>query len=141
MGNVSMKKVASGPRFKIKNEVVVIFSTTEVRDIVWGAARELGRHLEAGIRLEIPHSLQPSLKALEVVSYKLKKKYPDIKRNTKFDDHERDLVLDFCTDPSTNQPWRKARPAQAKALKSKLTGAEQAAEVTEDELDQMIGTS
>ena len=71
----------------------------------------------------------------------LKQKYPDIKRNIKFDDSEKDLVLDICTDPSSNQPWRKDRPAQAKAMKLKM-GPEggQRAVVTEDELDLMLGT-
>ena len=81
---------------------------------------------------------------MEAVSYRLKQKYPDIKRNIKFDDEEKDLVLDFCTDPSTDAPWRKVRPAQAKAMKKKLGnggGGSQAAAITEDELDQMIGDS
>ena len=84
--------------------------------------------------------MQPSLKALEAVSYRLKQKYPDIKRNIKFDDQESDLVLDFCTDPSTEQPWRTLRPAQAKAMKAKMGAREgKPEEVTEDELDSMLG--
>ena len=141
MGTVSLKRVAFGPRSKIKNEVVVVFSSTEVRDAVKGSARELAGHPNAGIRLEIPFALQPSLKALESVSYRLKQKYPDIKRNIKFDDDEKDLVLDFCTDPSSEAPWRKVRPAQAKAMKKKLGGGgSQSLAVTEDELNQMIGS-
>ena len=77
---------------------------------------------------------------MEAVSYRLKLKYPDIKRNIKFDDQERDLVLDFCTDPSTEQPWRTLRPAQAKAMKAKMGGRDgRPEEVTEDELDSMLG--
>ena len=95
MGNLSIKRVACGPRSKIRDEVIVVFSSPDVRDAVRGSARELAAHPEAGIRLEIPHSLQPSLKALEAVSYKLKQKYPDIRRNIKFDDQEKDLILDL----------------------------------------------
>ena len=142
MGSVSIKRVAFGPRSKIKNEAIVVFSSTEVRDAVKGSARELASHPEAGIRLEIPFALQPSLKALEAVSYKLKQKHPDIKRNIKFDDIEKDLVLDFCTDPSTEAPWRKVRPAQAKAMRVKMGRANgQPEPVTEDELETLIGGS
>ena len=104
MGEVSVKKVASGPRSKKVGEIIAIFSSTDVRDVVRGAARELAGHDDAGIRLEIPSFLQPSLKALEAVSYNLKKKNPDIKRNIKFDDGEMDLVLDFCLSPELGTP-------------------------------------
>ena len=142
MGNVSLKRVACGPRSKIKNEVIVVFSSTEVRDTVRGSARQLAGHADAGIRLEIPHALQPSLKALEAVSYRLKQNYPDVRRNIKFDDLEKDLVLDFCTDPSTNQPWKKVRPAQAKAMvkKMKKNGSSgQSEEMSENDLERMLG--
>ena len=51
-------------------------------------------------------------------------------------------MLDFCTDPSTDQPWRTVRPAQAKAMRAKMgsAGGSQRSDVTEDELDQMLGT-
>ena len=91
------------------------------------------------IRLEIPYNLQPSLKALEAVSFNLKKRFPNIRRNIKFDDAEKDLVLDFCTDPDDDEPWRKVRPAQAKALKKKLAkDAGGSVNVSDDELGQML---
>ena len=119
-------------------EIITVFSSIDVRDAVRGAARELAGHPDAGIRLEIPTFLQPSLKALEAVSYNLKKK-TDIKRNIKFDDGELDLVLDFCVSPEIEAPWRRVRPAQAIIIKQNLAKKQgPAAEVTSVELEQML---
>ena len=65
MGELSVKRIASnGPR--IKDEITAVFSSIEVRDAVRRAAKELAGDNEAGIRLEVPTRLQPSLKALEL---------------------------------------------------------------------------
>ena len=104
IGEIGVKTVPFTARSKIKGEVIVVFGTVEVRDIFRRAARELAGSPEAGIRLEIPQYLQPSLKSLEAVSYALKKKFPGIRRNIKFDDEKLDLVLDFCTDPGADSP-------------------------------------
>ena len=92
------------------------------------------------MRLEIPQFLQPSLKALESVSYNLKQKNPEIKRNIKFDDAEMDLILDFHTNPEADGArWRKVRPAQAKVLRAAMGKKQgQTEEVTVDELEQML---
>ena len=95
---------------------------------------------DAGIRLEVPRSLQNSLKALEAVSFALKKNNPALRRNVKFDDEAEDLLLDFNLDPDGGKPWRRLMPAQAKAMRSKLRSeAPGAQEVGEDELDSMMG--
>ena len=140
MGEISVKRITARPRSKIVGEVVAIFSSVDVRDAIKGAARELAGCSDAGIRLEIPQYLQPSLKALETVSYNLKQKNPMVKRNIKFDDAEMDLVLDFCMDPGVDDPrWRKVRPAQAKVLKAALgKNVGVTTEVTTDELEQML---
>ena len=138
MGDVSIKKVAAGPRSKITGEVIAVFSTVAVRDTVRGMARELAGDPDAGVRLEIPHGLQTNLKALESLSYNLKKKYPDLRRNIRFDDDEMDLVLHFSTNPEANVPWKKVKPEQAKALKAKL-GRAAANNGVEDVTDEDLG--
>ena len=141
MGDISVKKVFSDPKSRIRHEVIAVFSSSEVRDTVRRAAKELAGDPGAGIRLEIPGFLQPSLKALESVSFALKQKNPKMRRNVKFDDVEMNLVLDFSLDPDGGAPWRKIRPAQALAAKSKLkaTGTS-GGEVNDDELDSMLGS-
>ena len=42
MGDVSVKRVPFTSRSKIQNEVTVVFSFAEVRDIARGVAKELG---------------------------------------------------------------------------------------------------
>ena len=144
MGDISVKEVFAAPSSKIRDEVVAVFISQEVRDTVKRAARELAGDRDAGIRLEIPRYLQPSLKALEAVSYALKKKHPALKRNVKFDDEFLDLVLDFNLDPSRpGSSWRKLRPRQARSVRQKLvvSSSGPAEEVGDDELDTMLGTS
>ena len=110
----------------------------EIRDAVRRAAKELGGDREAGIRLEVPFSLQSSLKALEAVSYNLKKKNPRIKRNVKFDDAEMDLVLDFNIDPDAGE-WKRVSATQAKLMKQKITSTNgQSALLSNDELGSML---
>ena len=108
---------------------------------VRGAARELAGNPDAGMRLEVPNFLQASLKALEAVSFNLKKKHPEIKRNIKFNDGDMDLVLDFCTNPGVDgAQWRKVLPAQAKLIKSTLgKKSGRSMEVTSDELELLLG--
>ena len=138
MGNISVKKVAEGPGSKIVGEVIAVFSTVEIRDAVRRAARELGGSSDAGIRLEIPQSMKPSLKALEAVSFNLKKKHPKIKRSIKFEDGDMDLILDFNTDPDANGPWRHVTAAQAKIMKSKMPSGGRTEGVTDTELELMM---
>ena len=115
MGELGVKRVAgTGPK-KIANEVVVKFSSVEVRDAVKQAAKELAG-TSAGIRFEIPAWLQPSLKTLESLSYNLKQKNTDMRRNIKFDDHAMDLVIDFCpapdADPRSGRESLQLRPTK-----------------------------
>ena len=98
---------------KIEHKVTVLFSSVQVRDAVRRGAKELAGDRDAGVRLEIPYSMQSSLKALESVSYHLKQKHPKIRRNIKFDDDEMSLVLDFNTDPDGSGTWRQVGAAQA----------------------------
>ena len=87
--------------------------------------------------------MQPSLKALESVSYNLKQKNKEVKRSIKFDDQVMDLVLDFNINPSApGTQWKRVTAVQAKQMRSKLasTGG-RAAEVTDTELTNMLELS
>ena len=88
------------------------------------------------MRLEIPDNLRPSLRALESVSFTLKKKHPGLKRNVKFDDEVLDLVLDINLEE--NGPWRKIRPERAMVVKLSLLGPDDDAEVDSAELQSMM---
>ena len=98
-----------------RNEVAVTLPDIETRDCVRAAARNLSGKPSYGMRLEIPDHLRPSLRNLESVSFDLKKRHPDMKRNIKFDDGVMDLVLDVKLDDS--RPWQKIRPEDAKTAR------------------------
>ena len=70
---------------------------------------------KAGIRLEFPDTFRPSLRALELVAYNLKKSNPSMKWNVKFDDKKLDLVMDIKLSESST--WKKIRPGQAMAAR------------------------
>ena len=110
------QKMGSKPGSKIVGEFVVTFPTSQARDVVRSAARNLAGDSLAGMRLHIPGFLESNFKALENVSYNLKQKYPGIKRNIKYDDMNRDLVLDFLLGPGGQ--WRSIRPDQARQFAS-----------------------
>ena len=107
--NCTVKRNPNGKDSNIKFEVSVEFPSVEVRDVVCNAAFNLAGHLESGIRLEIAHHLMSNFKALSNASYKLKKKFPDCRRNIKYD-----LVLDFRTRQSGQ--WRTLRAEEARKL-------------------------
>ena len=135
MGELSVETVPFTSRSKIKEEVIVTFSTVEVRDIVRRAARELGGDPSSGIRLEIPRFLQRNLKALESVSFALKRKHAEMKRNIKYDDEKMDLVLDFCINPSDpDSTWKKIRPDQAALVRGKIAGNASSEEMSGDDI-------
>ena len=83
---------------KTRYEVCVRFADVETRDTVRSAAHNLAGMSDTGMRLEIPEHLRQSLRALEKVSFNLKKKNPSMKWNVKFDDGVMDLVLDVKLD-------------------------------------------
>ena len=112
--DMSVRVAGSNGKAKNKDEVVIRFPDVTSRDAVRSAAFHLAGK-KAGIRLEIPDSLRPSLRALETAAYNLKKKNPSMKRNVKFDDEVLDLIMDVRLDE--NSPWRKIRPEQALAAK------------------------
>ena len=75
------------PRSKIKDEVVCEFETKEVRDMIKSHRPNLANYRDdAGMRLHLPNHLQKDFKALMSLSYGLKKRNPDLKRNVKFDE-------------------------------------------------------
>ena len=139
MGEIGVKKVAAGPGSKKSGEVSVVFATVEVRDAVRRAARELAGDPGTGMRLEIPYNLQPSLKALEAVSFNMKQKNSKIRRSIKFDDQAMDLVLDFNVDPDGDGAWRQVTAEQAKKMRAKIQAkGGRAAADTDDELDGLM---
>ena len=111
MGQVSVRRVMER-RPKNAQEVCVTFETKQVRDLVKAQGPNLATYRdEAGMRLQVPDHLQKNFRALMLVAYDLKKKYPDLRRNIKFDEEKLDMFMDFQLEKEAG--WRRIGPDQA----------------------------
>ena len=120
VGQFSVRRVPCGPSARIQDEVVVAYQSTEVRDAVKSAARNLaGKGQSYGVRLEFPDHQKTAMNSLQALSYDIKQKHPHAKRNVLFDDGNLDLVLDFCVN---EDQWRRVTSAQARGRKKKTPG-------------------
>ena len=134
-----IRKAGSSDKPKDQDEAIVRFPDVSTRDMIRSAAFNLaGRR--AGIRLEIPDKLRPSLRALESVAFNLKKTNPGMKRNIKFDDEVLDLVMDVKM--QDHGEWKKIRPGQAMKARTVRRESEDAAEeMSADELGAFMSAS
>ena len=111
MGQVVMTRTRE-PKNKNKDEYIVTFENKHVRDAVKASAANLANHREtAGMRLHVPDHLQKDFQALMNLSFDLKKKHPDLKRNVKFDEEDGGLFMDF----KIGADWKRVKPKQARA--------------------------
>ena len=143
MGNVNFRKIISKLSAKIKHEFCITFDSVQIRDAIRSSAKNLAGHPDSGMRLEIPRHLQSDFSILERLSYTLKSKHSDIKRNIKYDDAFQGLVLDFCV----GGEWKTVRPRQARKVTLAAKSASSAAQkvsmadltelIEEDEEDDM----
>ena len=137
VGQFSAKRVPYGPAAKIRGEVIVSYQSTEVRDAVKSAAKNLaGKGSDYGVRLELPNHLKSAMSALQSASFELKSRYPQARRNVLFDDDALDLALDFCLEPEKDSRWLRMTSDQAKKRKKRTPGARQA--LAEAELDDLL---
>ena len=97
---------------KIKHEYVVTFQNSGLRYQVRALAKTLAGDRASGMRLHISGHLKPNFKALENLSYIMRQKFPNMRRNIKFDDASMDLMLDFLVDAGSS--WRMVLPEQAR---------------------------
>ena len=137
IGPFSARRIPFGPAAKVKNEVLVSYQSTDVRDAVKSAARNLaGKGSDFGVRLEVPDHLKSALKALQAMSFEIKQKYPSARRNVLFDDESQDLVLDFSV--AEGNPWRRMSATQAKERKKKMPGPNDKLALDDNEVDSIL---
>ena len=138
LGDFTVQRIPFGPKSRNKNEAVVRFSSVDIRDAVKAAARNLaGRGPEYGVRLELPNHLKSAMKSLQSLSYEIKKKHGQARRNVLFNDECQDLVLDVCL--SEGRPWRRITAKQARERMAKSTDdPKRRLAVDDDELDGIL---
>ena len=137
LGPLSVQRIPSGPGSEIQGEAVVSFTSVDARDAVKGAARNLaGRGQDYGIRHEVPNHLKSSLKSLHTLSYNIKQRHPDARRNVLFEDETMELVLDVCLE--SGGKWRRITSAQARSRARKISVGNDRMAIADDELDEIL---
>ena len=135
LGLVTLSKPRE-PRNKNKDKYIVTFESKQVRDTVKANASNLANFREtAGMRLHVPDHLQRDFQALMNLSFDLKKKHPDLKRNIKFNEEDLGLYMDFKL--AEDREWKRVKPAQAsRVVKSRR---KQTQDLGEEELMGLLG--
>ena len=82
------------PGSKVVSEYSVEFSTISDRDSFRSYAPKLAPHRNTGIRLAVPDFMMTEFKVLENEGFLITKRKPGTRRNIKYDDATRSLVID-----------------------------------------------
>ena len=97
-----IRRVRTTRNSKIKDELLVSFSSIEARDLVLSYARNLSEWVDgkgaptAGLRLEIPEKLMGDFKSLEQYGHAMRGKHGNgLKRHIKMDDSIKGLYIDL----------------------------------------------
>ena len=122
----SVEKLPPSRQNKKNEEVLVCFSTVELRDLVQTYATNLSKaEGNAGMRLEIPPFLHNDFKVLEAHGNELRRRYgrdgDPVCRSIKYEDSERGLVKDIKM--PGNEEWQRVHPWQARQAKNLRTNS------------------
>ena len=111
------KAIQSHPRSRIHDEFIITFKETEARDAIKAYASGLATSQgKAGLRLELTDVQKGSYRILDEHGLAIKDLYgPETKRNIKFDDRTRDLMMDVKL--PGNSKWHNITADQAKKAK------------------------
>ena len=111
LGHVKLKWVYER-KPKYKDEMVAVFEDKGIRDKIKAQGPALAKHKdEAGMRLQVPDHLQKAFRALMNLSYDIKNKQPNLKRNIKFEEDFLGLEMDIQI--SDGGDWRRIEAPQA----------------------------
>ena len=122
----SFEKLPPSRRNKKIEEVLVCFSTVELRDLVQTYATNLSKAVgSTGMRLEVPPFLRNNFKVLEGHGNELRRKYgrdgDPVRRSIKYEDSERGLVMDIKM--PGNDEWQRVHPWHARQAKNLRTNS------------------
>ena len=132
---LDVRKVRGRPREGAHDECRVIFESVEERDEARSHARNLVPKA-AGLRNDVPDHLRSSERVLDSVAFQLRRKFPAMKRNVKFNDRELDLQMDFCTG---GKKWQTILPHDARnSLKKRRLDPGRTASVSDRDLDDLL---
>ena len=87
LGRLIFERVPYGQRSKYQKELIVWLPSVDARDLVKSAARNLaGKGPEFGVNHELPDFLKSAMSDLQRISFDIKKKHPEARRNVLFND-------------------------------------------------------
>ena len=131
------------PRTPERNEALVTFANPNTRDAVKAVAVNLAGRSAVGIRIEVPSHLRANFRHLDNLCFELKKKYPQLKRNIRFDDDKLDLFADVLFEEG--KKWKKMLPEACREAKIGLveSGAvdDESRELTAEDLSGLLSNT
>ena len=96
VSNIEVSRAIARPDAAAQDQVVVTFDSVRLRDEIKSLGKNLsGQTRSIGMQLEPPDYLRPQYQAFQKLAFEMKKKSPGLRRNIKFSDAERCLVMDF----------------------------------------------
>ena len=127
--------VSSTSASEIVDQAIVTFGSVRLRDEVKSAARNLaGTDRKTGLQLEAPDHLRSHYQVFQKLGYQIKNKHPALRRNVKFDDIERSLVMDIKI--SADSDWKTILYNDAKLLLKR--SKDNNVQMRKDELDSLV---
>jgi hypothetical protein len=109
----SFRRAIPNRNSKIKDEIVVCFSSPQDRDYVKAQSYKLAGKENMSLRLELPSHLLGQHRVLSSAAMELRKGKPGSRTSVKFDDDNLRLVLDYKVGDG---PWKRLLPEQAAAV-------------------------
>lgn len=112
------KAVQGHKRSRIHSEYIITFTETEARNSIKSYANGLaGSQGMAGLRLELTDNLKGSYRILEEDGYSVRERYgKENKRNIKFEDRNKDLMMNIGLPESTK--WHNITIDQARKARN-----------------------
>ena len=114
------RRVRTTRNARARKELLVLFTDQEIRDFVLSHARNLSGHIDsnkkptAGVRIEVPTHLLNVKRSFDEYGYMLKMELGNsFKRNVRYDDTNRTLVMDVKY-PGEGNKWDRITYEQAR---------------------------
>ena len=134
MSDIEVKKIHSPPDYSAQSQIVVTFSSIELRDRIKSLGKNLcGAGRNVGIQIEPPDHLRGQYQSFQRLAYQMKKKFPSLRRNIKFSDPDLALTMDVLTQPDAT--WRNVLYEDAKIITKK--SRERSGSISVGELEDM----
>ena len=131
----SARRIYSRPDYDAQDQVLVVFSSTRLRDEIKSLGRNLdGKDRKTGIQLEPPDHLRSHYQTFQRLAFEMKKKHKGLRRNVKFSDADLSLVMDVKLDASAE--WRQISHDDARNTLKKTRARSESISV--DELEALV---